>query len=142
VTLVDANLLVYAVNHDSPEHGRAATWLEERLNGSERTGIPWESLTAFIRIVTNPRIAARPLLGSDAWRFVEEWLAVPVVWIPGATDAHATVLGSLVAKYRLSGNAIPDAHLAAIAIQHGLDVASADTDFARFAEIRWHNPLA
>jgi predicted nucleic acid-binding protein len=73
---------------------------------------------------------------------VEEWLAVPAVWIPQPTDVHADVLGALVRRYRLAGNLIPDAHLAAIAIEHGLEVCSADSDFARFAEIRWRNPLA
>lgn len=73
---------------------------------------------------------------------MEAWLAVPVVWIPGATERHASVLGDLVRLYRLSGNLVPDAHLAAIAIEHGAEVVSADTDFARFTEIRWSNPLA
>ena len=142
MTLVDANLLVYAVNRDSREHERAASWLEGTLNGPERTALPWDSLAAFVRIVTNPRIAPRPLSGTDAWRFVEDWLALPTVWTPGPTENHVSVLGDLISKYRVSGNGIPDAHLAAIAIQHGLDVASADTDFARFTEIRWRNPLA
>jgi hypothetical protein len=79
---------------------------------------------------------------NEAWRLVEEWLSVPVAWIPPATDSHGEVLGELLAKYQLTGNLIPDAHLAAIAIEHGLEVCSADTDFARFTEIRWTNPLA
>lgn len=142
MTLVDANLLVYAVNLDSSEHARTASWLQDTLNAPERTAMPWESLTAFVRIVTNPRIVPRTLPSVEAWRHVEDWLAVPTVWIPGPTENHASVLGGLISKYRVSGNGIPDAHLAAIAIQHGLEVASADTDFARFTEIRWRNPLA
>ena len=71
-----------------------------------------------------------------------EWLAVPTVWVPAPTEAHADVLGALIRKYHLTGNLVPDAHLAAIAIEHGLEVSSADTDFARFSEIRWRNPLA
>ena len=142
MTLVDANLLVYAVNRDSAEHARAASWLQDTLNAPERTAMPWESLTAFMRIVTNPRIVPRAIPGTEAWRFVEDWLAVPTVWVPVPTDTHASVLGDLIARYRISANGIPDAHLAAIAIEHGLDVASADTDFARFTEIRWRNPLA
>jgi predicted nucleic acid-binding protein len=73
---------------------------------------------------------------------VESWLAAPTVWVPGPTEQHAEVLGSLVRKYHLAGNLIPDAHLAAIAIEHGLELYSADTDFARFTEIRWQNPVA
>lgn len=140
--LVDANLLIYAVDAGAPHHGRASMWLTGQLNGDRRVGMPWESLTAFVRIVTHPRASARPLGARDAWAFVEDWLAVPAVWIPGPTDRHGDVLGSLVRKYRVAGNLIPDAHLAALAIQHGLEVCSADTDFARFSEIRWHNPLA
>lgn len=140
--LIDANLLLYAVDSTAPAHGRAIAWLTERLNGDHRVGIPWESLTAFVRIVTHPRATARPLTPEDAWAFVEDWLGVPNVWVPGPTDRHADVFGSLVRRYRLTGNLIPDAHLAALAVEHGLQVCSADTDFARFTEIRWHNPVA
>ena len=139
--LIDANVLIYAVDSAAPPHARAAAWLTEQLNGDRRVGIPWESLTAFVRIATHPRAAARPLGPIDAWRYVDEWLAVSTVWTPVPTERHADVLGSLVRKYRLTGNLIPDAHLAALAIQHGLQVCSADTDFARFTEIRWHNPV-
>jgi toxin-antitoxin system PIN domain toxin len=140
--LVDANLLIYAADATAPEHERASKWLTERLNGDRRVGIPWESLTAFVRITTHPRATRTPLRPEEAWRFVDDWLAVDQVWIPSPTDRHADVLGGLVRRYRLAGNLIPDAHLAALAIQHGLDVCSVDTDFARFTEIRWLNPLA
>jgi hypothetical protein len=139
--LIDANILLYAVDDAAPAHRQAATWLEQQLTGERRVGMPWESLTAFVRIATHPRASNRPLSPADAWRFVDDWLAVPVVWVPVATDQHAKVLGSLVRKYRLAGNLVPDAHLAAIAIEHGAEVISTDTDFARFTEIRWRNPL-
>ncbi len=119
-----------------------AAWLEERLNGDRRVGLPWESLTAFVRIATHPRASTHPLTPADAWKFVDAWLSAPASWIPQPTDAHADVLGRLIRSYRLSGNLIPDAHLAALAIEHGLEVCSADTDFARFTEIRWQNPIA
>jgi len=140
--LVDANLLLFAVDDSAPGHARAAAWLVEKLNGDRRVGLPWESLTAFVRIATNPRASDHPLKPADAWRFVEDWLAAPATWIPLPTETHADVLGGLVRKYRLAGNLIPDAHLAALAFEHGLEVCSADTDFARFTEIRWRNPLA
>ncbi len=140
--LIDANLLLYAVDSAAPAHTRAAAWLTEQLNGDHRVGIPWDSLTAFVRIVTHPRATARPLRAAEAWGFVEDWLGIPTVWIPGPTERHADVLGSLVVKYSLAGNLVPDGHLAALAIEHGLQVCSADTDFARFSEIRWHNPVA
>ena len=140
--LVDANLLLFAVDQTAAAHDVAASWLTEQLNGDRRVGLPWESLTAFVRIASNPRAYEHPLRPDDAWRQVGAWLAVSTVWIPTATDRHANVLGALIRRYQLSGNMIPDAHLAALAIEHGLEVCSADTDFARFTEIRWRNPLA
>lgn len=140
--LIDANILLYAVDSDSRHHARAAAWLAERLNAPARIGIPWESLSAFLRISTHPRAAADPLTPRDAWAFVRDWLARPDVWTPLPTDDHAHVLQTLIERYDVSGNLVPDAHLAALAIQHGLTVCSADTDFARFSEIRWTNPLA
>lgn len=140
--LIDANILLFAVDSASPQHGRAASWLAQQLNGQQPVGIPWESLAAFVRIATHPRASQRPLDPPAAWRFVEEWLAASPVWIPLPTDRHATVLGGLVRTHRLAGNLVPDGHLAALAIEHGLAVCSADTDFARFTEIEWHNPLS
>ncbi len=140
--LVDANILLFAADTTSVHHEKAARWLTAQLNGDRRVGLPWESLAAFVRIATHPRAAAQPLTPDQAWAHVEDWLAVPIVWIPVVTDQHAAVFGGLVTKYLLAGNLIPDAHLAALAIQHGLTVCSADTDFARFSEISWLNPLA
>jgi uncharacterized protein len=140
--IVDANVLLFAADSDSPYHARTAAWLTTQLNSGRRVGLPWESLAAFLRIATHPRAAAHPLQPEAAWRHVEDWLAVPTAWIPVATEQHADILGRLVAKYRLAGNLIPDGHLAALAIEHGVELCSADTDFARFTEVRWVNPLA
>jgi toxin-antitoxin system PIN domain toxin len=140
--LIDANLLLFAVDASSRFHQQAARWLADRLNGTSRVGFPWQSLTAFLRISTHPRASARPLDPNAAWGFVEDWLAAEASWIPLPTERHAAVLGSLVATYDLRGNMVSDADLAALAIEHGLTVSSADTDFARFQEIRWENPLA
>jgi uncharacterized protein len=140
--LVDANLLLYAADASAPQHERAAAWLTAQLNGDGRVGLPWESLVAFVRIATHPRASENPLAPDAAWRLVEDWLAAPLAWVPLPTERHADVLGALLRKHRLAGNLVPDAHLAALAIEHGLEVCSADTDFARFTEIRWRNPLA
>ncbi len=140
--LVDANVLLFAVDARSPSHQRAAAWMTRALNGQRRVGLPWESLTAFVRIATHPRASARPLAPAAAWRFVADWLGAPAAWVPLPTDRHAEVLGGLVERYRLAGNLVPDGHLAALAIEHGLEVCSTDTDFARFREIRWRDPLA
>lgn len=140
--LVDANLLLFAVDETSGFHERAASWLTERLNGSRQVGLPWQSLVAFVRIATNPRAAANPLDPELAWSQVEEWLAAGPAWIPTATPRHAEILGSLVRRYQLRANLVTDAAFAALAIEHGLTICSADTDFARFEEVRWENPLA
>ena len=140
--LIDANLLIYAVDVTAPEHDKASAWLTDQLNGDRRVGLPWESLMAFLRITTHPRATADPLRPADAWRFIRDWLAVDVVWVPVATERHADVVGGLVGRYRISGNLVPDGQLAALAIEHGLEICSADTDFARFTEVRWRNPIA
>lgn len=139
--LVDANILLYAVDRSSPLHDGARTWLTAVLGGERRVGLPWQSLTAFLRIATHPRAARSPLGSAAAWRHVREWLATDPVWVPTPTARHAEVLGDLIARHQLSGNLIPDAHLAALAIEHGLAICSADTDFARFSEVAWINPL-
>jgi toxin-antitoxin system PIN domain toxin len=140
--LLDANLLLFAVDRSSPFHQAAAAWLTDTLNLGRPVGVPWPALTAFVRISTHPRAAERPLSPEQAWRHVDGWLACDTVWIPNPTERHADILGALVRSHQLRGNLIGDAHLAALAIEHGLTVYSADTDFARFPEIRWSNPLA
>jgi uncharacterized protein len=139
--LVDANLLLYAVDRMSPFHAPAAQWLTDQLNGPRRVGLPWQSLVAFVRISTHPRASATPLDPGAALRHVGDWLAPEVAWIPTPGPQHATVLVDLVQRYQLRGNLVSDAHLAALAIEHGLTLCSADSDFARFRELSWSNPL-
>lgn len=139
--LVDANLLLYAVDVTSPAHAASIEWWEAQLNGEIRVGLPWQTIGAFVRLASHPRVVAHPVSGPEAWAVVARWLAVPIVWVPPATERTAAILGRLIDRYRLTGNAIPDAQLAALAIEHGLTVASADTDFARYDELRWLNPL-
>lgn len=139
--IVDANVLLYAEDSSSPHHPSCRSWLTEALNGSARVGLPWPSLLAFARIRTNPRVYDRPLSGPAAWSRVTEWLAAPAAWVPQPTARHAEVMEQLITRHHLSAGALPDAHLAALAIEHGVAVCSADAGFARFAEIRWVNPL-
>lgn len=139
--LVDANLLLYAVDEASRFHQPARAWLTAAMNGNTRVGLPWQSLTAFIRISTHPRVSERPLGTDRAWQHVRTWLSRDVVWTPMPTERHADVFGGLIVDHDLRGNLISDAHLAALAIEHGLDVYSADSDFARFPEVTWVNPL-
>ncbi len=140
--LVDTNLLVYAKVVDMPQHAAAKTWFDGQLNTLARVGLPWHSLLGFLRIVTNPRIFEHPQSIDSAWRQVTDWLSVRSVWVPAPTDRHAEVLGLLLAAARPRANLVPDAHLAALAIEHGLTLCSTDGDFGRFTGMRWHNPLA
>ncbi len=112
------------------------------MNGSRRVGIPWASLLAFVRIATHPRALRSPLAVSEAWAFVEDWLDAPATWVPAPGRGHREILGRLIRDLDLRGNLVSDAALAALCVEHGLAIVSADSDFARFAEIAWVNPLA
>jgi toxin-antitoxin system PIN domain toxin len=140
--LVDANLLLYAVDRRSVFHVPARHWLAGQLNGTRRVGLPWQSLSAFLRIVTNPRVTRQQFSPQHAWARVTDWLDQDVVWIPEPGPSYRDILGELIARYSVRGDLMPDTQLAALAIEHGLTVCSADTDFARFTEIRWENPVA
>ncbi|HZB50761.1 MAG TPA: type II toxin-antitoxin system VapC family toxin [Mycobacteriales bacterium] len=138
--LVDTNLLLYAHVSDFEQHEAARRWLDGVLGGRSRVGLPWPALLGFVRLVTNPRVFPRPEPAADAWDQVTDWLDAAPAWIPVPTDRHAEVLGSLVPA--VSGpNLWPDAHLAALAVEHGLTVMSTDGDFARYPGVRWENPL-
>ena len=139
--MIDANLLVYATDAHSHVHARARTWLDEQLAGPRRVGLPWLSLAAWLRIVTSPRIVAQPLRSDEAWEQVDRWLAAETAFVPSPGPRHAEVLGDLVVRHDVRGALVTDAQLAALAIEHGLVVCSADSDFARFPEVRWENPL-
>lgn len=140
--LLDANLLIYAHVSSFPQHAQAHDWLDAQLTGSGPVGLPWPSLLAFLRIVTNPRVFERPEPIAQAWRQVHAWLEAEVAWMPQPTQRHPDVLGILLDGAGVQANLIPDAHLAALAIEHGLMLCSTDGDFSRFAGLRWQNPLA
>jgi toxin-antitoxin system PIN domain toxin len=123
------------------QHQAAKSWLDKKLNAPAPVGIPWPSVLAFMRLVTNPRIFENPESMNDAWKQVESWLHNPVVWIPAPSDRHFEILSTLIATGVDHSNLIPDAHLAALAIEHGLIVCSSDGDFARFKDVRWENPI-
>ncbi len=139
--LLDANLLIYARVRSFPQHTQARSWLDARLSGGGPVGLPWPSLLGFLRIVTNPRVFERPEPVADAWHQVEAWLESDVAWIPQPTERHRDVLASLLMTAGVQANLVPDAHLAALAIEHGLQLCSTDGDFARFPDLRWQNPL-
>ena len=139
--LVDANLLLYAQVTGFKQHAAARRWLDDRLNGVERVGLPWPSLLAFVRIASNPRVFESPLAVGEAWGCVEGWLDCESAWIPTPTDRHRRILGRLLRGRPLPAEMIPDAHLAALAVEYGLVLCSCDVGFGRFPEVRWENPL-
>jgi uncharacterized protein len=142
VILVDANLLVYAANHAAPEHPGARSWLDERLNGAGRVGLAWPSLLAFVRLASNPVVVRQAVTPGEAWRQVEEWLACESAWIPQPGTHHAKILGAIFKHAWVTSRLVSDAHLAALAIEHGLTLCSTDGDFAKFPGLKWNNPLA
>jgi len=139
--LVDANLLLYAVNSDLPQHARAREWWENALSGDALVGLPWVVILAFLRIGTNPRIFTRPMTIEQAGAYVEEWLKRPNVRTLSPGKDHWQILNSLLLATGTAGNATTDAHIAALALEHGYTVHSADNDFKRFAGLRHVNPL-
>jgi len=141
VILVDANLLIYAHVASFSQHSAARSWLDARLSGAAPVGLPWPSLIGFLRIVTNPRIFDHPEPVAQAWEQVSAWLACDNAWIPHPGERHADILAGLLADPGVRATLVPDAHLAALAIEHGVLLCSSDGDFARFAGLRWSNPL-
>lgn len=138
--IVDANVLIYAVDDTSAFHEHALGWLQPALAGVPRVGLPWASLLAFQRVTTHPRVYDRPLSAAAAWEFVTDWLAADPVWIPEPGPRHAEILGQLLIDGDLRGNLVTDGHLAALALEHGVGICSFDSDFALFPDVRWHNP--
>jgi toxin-antitoxin system PIN domain toxin len=142
VFLVDVNILLYAHLKLSPYHERARDWLDEQLGGNARVGLPWLSLLGFLRIATNPRVLIRAESVPAAVNQVREWLDNDMVWIPEPTERHANILGRILVERDAGGGVVSDAHLAALAMEHGLTLCTNDRDFSYFPGLKWMNPLA
>ncbi|WP_395753574.1 type II toxin-antitoxin system VapC family toxin [Prosthecobacter sp.] len=139
---LDANLLIYAVNADAPLHLQARTWVHETLNGQRGSvALSWFSLVAFVRIITNPKIVTSPRSLDDALQQVNQWIALPDVRLIEPGTRHSHHFEKACRATNAKGNLITDAHLAALAIEHGCELASCDTDFAKFPGLQWINPL-
>jgi hypothetical protein len=141
VILVDANLLLYAANRDAPEHEAARVRLDDQLNTIPRVGMPWTSVVAFVRLASNPLVVRQPVTVSAAWKQVQDWLSCPSVWTPAPTERHARLLGDFCALPFMTSRLVPDAHVATLAVEHGLVLCSTDGDFAKFPGLTWENPL-
>jgi toxin-antitoxin system PIN domain toxin len=141
LTLLDANVLLYAYDKDAPNHLAAARWIKHLFDGSETIGLPWITLWAFVRISTNPRVWTNPKPPQEAFQIVREWLALPGVVVVQPGPRHVELLERLVIDNRAAGPLTTDAALAAMAIEHGATLASTDRDFSRFPDLRWVNPI-
>lgn len=130
--IVDANVLLSATNRDMPQHGAAKSWVEAALNGDEPVGFAWVVLLAFLRLSTLHALSPKPLGTTEACGLVESWLAASPTVVVTPTSRHAAVLRGLLVETGTAGNLVTDAHLAALAVEHGARICSFDRDFARF----------
>jgi hypothetical protein len=140
--ILDANILLYAANSSSPRHAAAQEWISSALNGDRRVGFPLATLWAFVRIATHPRVFDTALTPDQAWGVVDDWLDAEVAWVPEPGSRHLGILRDLMTRHDVRRDLVSDAVLAAIALEHGVPVVSADADFARFDEVSWINPFA
>ena len=132
----DVNVLLYAVNRDSPKHAAATAWLTESFARPQGVGFGWMALLGFLRLATRSGIFAKPLSTEQALSIVDVWSSQPTASILNPTDRHAGVLGRLLMGAGAAGNLVSDAHLAALAIEHGAELGTFDRDFARFSGLR------
>jgi len=142
VKLIDVNLLLYALDETSPRHEQAKPWLEDVLSGSETVAFSWIVLLAFVRLATNPAVFEAPLDAEEALDVVDGWLGQQCSTVIAPTDRHSAVLRELLVPLGAAGNLTTDAHLAALAIEHGAQLCSCDSDFSRFSGLQHVDPLA
>jgi uncharacterized protein len=140
--VVDANVLLYAVNEDAQHHASSRTWLDQALGGADTVGFSWLALLAFVRLSTKPELFKSPLGIDEALDQVQAWIAAPGAVVVGPGSSHVEILRTTLAGAGVAGNLVNDAHLAALALEHHADVVSYDNDFSRFAGVRWHTPDA
>jgi hypothetical protein len=140
VRIVDANVLLYAVNTAAPRHAQARSWLDGALAGREPVGFAWTVLLAFLRLTTHPAVFPRPLTVGEATEIVRAWLAQPAAIVVDPPPRHADLLAGLLAEAGTAANLVGDAHLAALALEHDAVLVSFDADFGRFAGLRRETP--
>jgi len=141
VILIDANLLLYAYGSSSPHHDKARRWLTGVLSGPQPVRLAWTGIFAFLRISTDPRLQGQPLLVAEAVSVVNEWLALPNVAILAPGERHWGILSELLPRSQVRGPLVMDAHMAALAIEHGATLCTNDRDFSRFPGVRLQYPL-
>ena len=139
--IVDINLLIYAINKDTPHHSKAKRWLEASLSSDEPLGFAWIVISGFLRIITNSSIMPKALDSEIALDLVDEWLDQPPSQIIVPAGQHWSILKELLMPLGTAANLTSDAHLAALAIEYGARLYSSDNDFSRFEALRWTNPI-
>jgi len=140
--LVDINILLHAAFASAEWHHEARLWLDRKLAGRMSTvGLPWHSLLGFVRIASGSRFIDPPVPVDSAWQQLEDWLEAPAAWIPVPGRGHRHIIGQLIDGAKPTSKMIADLHLAALAVENGLTVASTDADFGRLPGVRWVNPL-
>jgi toxin-antitoxin system PIN domain toxin len=142
VILVDANLLLYAYDTTSENHATARAWWERSLSDTQLVRLAWITVVAFVRITTHPRVFREPMTITEASEHVGSWLERPMVGLLDPGERHWSILSNLLREARATANLVTDAHLAALAIEHGATLCSTDRDFRRFPGLSWENPLA
>jgi toxin-antitoxin system PIN domain toxin len=140
--LVDANVLLYAVNSASEHHTACKRWLDDAMSGADTVGLAWVPLLAFVRLTTKHGLFPTPLTPGDAMQQVADWCSAPGSVVVGPTPRHADVLSGLLARVGTGGNLVNDAHLAALAVEHRAGIVCYDNDFRRFDGVRWDTPDA
>jgi len=141
VIVIDANLLIYSYDMRSPDHEKSVAWLEKVFSGTEAVGLPWQTISAFLRLITNRRLPGMRLTVEAAAQFVDEWLGQPNVRLLVPADDHWAMLRRMMIEGQAPGPLVSDAELAALTIEYGGVLYTADRDFARFPGLRWKNPL-
>ena len=139
--VVDANLLIYSYDTDSSRHKKSRAWVERIFSDIEPVGLPWQTVSAFLRVITNRKLPGSRLPVEQAAEIVEEWLAQPNVRILAPGDEHWSILKRTMIEGRASGPLVSDAELVALTVEYGGVLYTADRDFARFPGLRWKNPL-
>lgn len=139
--LVDVNLLLYAEDGSSSHHLKAREWWDAQLSGMNPVCLCWTVISAFIRIATNRRIFIRPLSLEEAVYRVQSWLEQPCVLLIHPTENHWDIFREMLLRGKATANLVADAHLSALAVEHGCVFYSTDADFSRFPKLKWRNPL-
>jgi uncharacterized protein len=141
VIVLDANLLLYAYDSDSDKHAKARAWVEEAFSDASPVGLPWQTVSAFMRIVTNPRLTGKRFTSVEVVEIVDQWVNQPNVRLLGPGDNHWSFLRQMIVDGQVRGPLITDAQLAALTIEYGGVLHTTDRDFSRFPGLRWKNPI-